>query len=86
MAEVVYVLCAVMSVLCALLLLRSYFRVRTKLLFWSAVCFVSLALNNILLVIDLIYLPKEIDLSVWRQSIALIGALLFLHNLEWDSQ
>lgn len=48
-ATAVYILCAVTSVLCAGLLVRSYLRSRVRLLLWSALCFVGLAVNNVLL-------------------------------------
>ena len=44
MAEVIYVLCAVTSVVCAVLLQRQYAKTGTTLLAWSAVCFAGLAL------------------------------------------
>ena len=53
MAEFVYTLCAATSILCAWLLFRGYRRHRTRLLFWSALCFSGLALNNALLLFDL---------------------------------
>ena len=50
----VYALCALTSLVCAWLLLRAYQRQRTRLLLWSSVSFAGLALNNVLLFIDLI--------------------------------
>jgi len=49
----VYLLCVVTSTLCAGLLTRSYLRSGTQLLLWSALCFMMLALNNLLVVVDL---------------------------------
>ena len=72
MAELVYVLCAATSLLCAVLLLRGYLASRTRLLFWASLCFVGLALNNILLFLDLIVLP-DIDLFWWRTVPAIAG-------------
>jgi hypothetical protein len=83
MAEVVYLLCAATSLLCAALLLRSYLRNRTRLLFWSTLCFVGLALNNILLFVDLVVVP-HMDLSLWRSGVALAGILLLLISLVWE--
>ena len=85
MAEWVYVLCAVTSVACAVLLLRGYHRSRTRMLFWAGLCFVGFALNNILLFIDVIVFPTEIDLSVWRTVPAVIGVLLLLYGLIWEA-
>ena len=52
MAEVVYVLCAAMSLACAILLVRAWAAARSKLLLWSSVCFVGLFVNNVIVVID----------------------------------
>jgi hypothetical protein len=81
----VYASCALMSILCAVLLFRGYRISKARLLFWSCVCFSGLALNNILLFIDLAILPTSIDLSIERNAAALtaMGALLF--GLIWDS-
>ena len=85
MAEAVYALCALTSLACAVLLVRSYRRDRRRLLLWSAVCFVGLAMNNLLLFIDLVVVP-EVDLSVPRSAagVAALAALLF--GLVWDSR
>ena len=84
MAESVYVLCAVTSAVCAILLLRGYGRSRARLLFWAGLCFIGFTLNNVLLFIDLIVFPTQIDLSVVRTVPALIGVLLLLYGLIWE--
>lgn len=78
MATAVYVLCALTSTACAVLLARAQRRSHAPLLLWSAVCFGLLAVNNVLLVIDLSVMPDD-DLSAWRDAVALAGlaALLF---------
>jgi len=86
MAETVYLLCAATSVTCAVLLLRAYRRQRTRLLLWSSLCFVLLALNNILLFVDLIVVPSAIDLSLWRSAVALAGVGVLLFGLIWESR
>ena len=85
MAELVYALCAGTSIFCALLLFRGYRASKTKLLFWSSLCFAALALNNVLLFVDLILLP-QIDLSAWRSVTALTGMSLLLYGLIWESK
>lgn len=85
MAEAVYLLCAVTSSLCALLLLRAYARTGTRLLMWSGLCFLGLALNNALLVVDLIIVP-DADLSTWRLVPAVLGVALLLYGLIWESE
>jgi Family of unknown function (DUF5985) len=85
MPEAVYLLCAGTSIACAALLLRGYRRQRTRLLLWSSLCFVCLAINNILLFLDLIVVPAT-DLSMWRAVTALLGVSLLLFGLIWESR
>ena len=84
-AAAVYMLCALTSILCAALLLLKWRASRVRLLFWSALCFVGLALNNVMLFVDLIIVPK-IDLSVVRTMPALIGLALLLWGFVWESE
>ena len=84
MALLIYLLCALTSLLCAGLLLRGYRRSRARLLLWSTVCFAGLFLNNALLVIDVRVAP-DIDLSVWRSLPALLGVAALLYGLIWES-
>lgn len=84
MAGVIYILCAATSLACTVLLLRAYGKSRVRLLFWSGLCFMGLALNNALLFIDLIILPNR-DLLILRSTPALIGLLLLIYGLIWDT-
>jgi hypothetical protein len=86
MAEAVYVLCAVTSAVCAILLLRSWRSSRTHLLLWTSLCFIGLAVNNILLVIDLVVLPATIDLSPLRSSTAAVAGAILLVGLIWEAR
>jgi hypothetical protein len=85
MAEAVYLLCAATSIASAALLLRGYRRQRTRLLLWSSLCFGLLALNNTLLLVELIVAP-DIDLSIWRSLTALAGVGVLLFGLIWQSK
>lgn len=85
MAEAVYLLCALTSLACAVLLYRGYRRSRTRLLFWSSLCFAGLVLNNILLVVDLVLVP-QIDLRMVRASIALLAFSLLVYGLVEESR
>jgi len=85
MAAIVYLLCAATSLACALLLLRAYRQSRARLLFWSGLCFVGLALNNALLFVDTTVFPQT-NLFLLRSSPALIGILLLIYGLIWDSE
>lgn len=82
---IVYGLCVLTSATCAILLMRGYVRSRVPLLLWSALCFAGLALNNLLLVIDVHVVPM-IDLSTWRTVPALIGVLLLLYGMIWETR
>lgn len=84
MAEWVYALCAITSVACAVLLLRGYLAGKVRLLFWASLCFAGFAVNNILLFVDLVLLPK-VDLYLWRTVPALVGVALFVYGLIWES-
>lgn len=85
MATLVYALCALTSTLCAALLARGYVQTRARLLLWASLCFAGLALNNVLLFVDLRVVP-ETDLSVWRSLPALGGLLLLIYGMVWDSR
>lgn len=85
MAGVIYLLCALTSFACALLILKSYFRTRHRLLLWSGLCFVGLLINNLLLVLDLLVFP-DIDLQTIRLATALVALLLLLYGLIWEEE
>ena len=85
MAEIVYALCAITSILCATLLLRSYGRTRTRLLLWSGLCFVGLALNNVLLFVDLAVIAT-VDLSELRDLSGFAGVALLVFGLVWETK
>jgi hypothetical protein len=85
MGPVVYALCALTSIACAVLLIRGYMRSKVKLLFWSGLCFVGLALNNIILFFDLVLVPDK-DLSLLRITPAVIGMLLLVYGLVTDTK
>lgn len=83
---VVYGLCLLASLLCAGLLFRGWAKARTRLLLWTAVSFGLMALNNLLLVVDLVLLPTQVQLW-WPRQIALalaIGVLIYAFIWEVD--
>jgi hypothetical protein len=84
MIEAIYALCAAASALCAALLFRGFRGSRTSLLFWSSLCFVGLAINNILLLIHLVFLPATVDLSIPRTTVALASISLLVYGLIWE--
>jgi hypothetical protein len=80
MANLVYILCALTSVACMLLLWRGYGKTRLPLLFWSGAAFLAFALANVLLFMDLVMFPQH-DLLLYRQTLTLIGVVLLLYGL-----
>lgn len=86
MAAVVYSLCALTCLAAFILLLRGWLASRARLLFWSALCFAGLTLNNFLLVLDKLVFPTEVDLSTWRLTTALVAVLLLLFGLVWEEE
>jgi hypothetical protein len=83
---VVYILGALTTLLCAVMLLRGYRHGRRRLLLWSGLCFVGLTLSNVLLFVDLVLLPSEVNLHLWRLGTAAAGMLLLLYGLVWESE
>ena len=83
---IVYGLCFLTSLACAVLLGRSYSRTGARLLLWSALCFVFLALSNFLVVIDLVVLATAIDLRLYRYAFAIAGILTLLYGFIVDQE
>ncbi|MGH2757530.1 MAG: DUF5985 family protein [Actinomycetota bacterium] len=85
MANLVYSLCALTSIACALLLIRGYVRTKLRLLLWSSLCFVGLVINNLLLVLDRIFVP-DVDLHTLRLVTALVAVAVLVYGLVWESK
>ena len=80
MAHFVYMMCALTSGMCTYLLYQKYRHRQLKLLLFSSICFGCLALNNILLFVDLI-LGTTYNLSVIRSIPAVAGFGILLWGL-----
>lgn len=83
MATAVYLMSALISLACAVLLLRSFAQARNSLLLWAAICFLGLTVNNALLFVDKVIAP-DVDLSLWRTIPALAGMLVLAFGLLWE--
>jgi hypothetical protein len=81
----VYVLCFLTSSACAYLLGRQYHQSRARLLLWSAACFVFLAANNLLLMLDLLVLP-DVNLRLARLGMALAAIAVLIIGFIWESE
>jgi hypothetical protein len=85
LASLVYLLGALVTALCAVLLLRGYARSRSRLLLWSGLCFIGLTISNALLFVDLRIFP-EVDLYMWRLATAAGAMLLLVYGLVFESE
>jgi hypothetical protein len=85
MSEAVYLLCTLTAALCSGLLLRAYGKSRERLLFWSGVCFVGLAVNNAILFTEMVLVSVE-DLWPVRSATALVAVGVLLYGLVWESR
>jgi hypothetical protein len=83
-ASVVYLLGTLVTLACCVLLLRGYGRGRNRLLLWSGLCFLGLAIANLLVFVDLVILP-DVDLYLWRLLVAAVAMTLLLYGLIWEA-
>jgi hypothetical protein len=84
MAEAIYLLCALTSLIAAVLLLRQYRARRTPLLLWSCVAFFGLAANNLLVFVDFALLMGT-DLALARTLAGASAMLVLLYGLIWEA-
>ena len=84
MHTTLYALAALTSLLCMLLLFRGYIQSRQRLLLWSALCFIGLTVNNLLLFVDLVIF-LDVDLRPYRLGAALTGMLFLLYGFIFES-
>lgn len=84
MAAIVFILCALTSAACMVLLIRGYLASRTRLLLWASLGFCGFTVNNLLLVLDRLVVP-HIDLSLVRVITALLGVSIMLYGCICDA-
>lgn len=82
--QIVYGLCLLASTTGAVLLSRAWWTSRQPLLFWSAICFALLALNNLFVVLDMVIFA-DIDFTLARQISALAAVATLLYGFVWES-
>ena len=82
----VYLLCFLTSSACAWLLARSYLRTGARLLLWSALCFVLLGCNNLVVFVDLVLLPEAVTLQVLRLIFSLAAVVVLLFGFICDQE
>jgi hypothetical protein len=81
--SLVYLLCFLTSAACATLLVRHYRVSRSPVLLWSAACFVSLAVANLLVVLDMLVLP-HVDLRPARLWLTFLAVVVLLFGFIWE--
>jgi len=80
-----FMLAALTSFGCMALLFRGYARTGVRLLLWSALCFIFLTANNVLLFVDNVIAP-ELDLRPYRLLAALVGIGCLLYACIWEAE
>lgn len=80
---IVYVLCFLTSAACAWLLGRSFGRTGNRLLLWSSICFVFLALNNLIVIFDLVIWPEK-DFRLARLALAFAATVSLIWGFVWE--
>ncbi len=86
LASAVYLLCFLASALCAALLIRQLRRSASPVLYWSAACFVFLALSNLLVVLDKVILGPEVSLRTGRLVLTLMAVSVLLFGFIWEAE
>jgi hypothetical protein len=84
MRAAVDLLCALTSLGCAALLLRSYRQTRFSLLLWAGLCFVGFLVGNCALFANEVFFA-DMDLSVWRKAPVLVGLALLLYGMIMET-
>jgi len=80
---IVYFLCFLTSFFAMVLLLRGHLSNGSKLLMWSALAFIALAINNLALFVDIVLLP-QVSL-LWVREIAEATAVcVLLYGFVWE--
>jgi len=83
---VLILLALLTSLACMVLLFRAYAATGVRLLLWSALCFVFLSLNNVLVFLDVVIFPTEVDLRPLRLLAALAGILFLLYGFIQEAE
>ena len=84
-SSIVFILCAITSMASAGLLFRGAWRPGGRLMFWSAIAFVGMALNNVLLYVDQVVTGPQVDLSLYPNIAALASIAVLVYALIWEA-
>lgn len=86
MEKLIYALCALTALACTALLLRAWLRNRARLLLWSGLCFAGFTANNVVLILDRLVFPTEVDLLTVRLVLGLISVWVLVIALVWEGE
>jgi hypothetical protein len=88
LSTAVYLLCALASSACAVLLFRLFWKHRgrtTRLALWTGLSFAWFAVSNALVLADLI-VPASVTLAAARAATACLAAGVLLFGLIWETE
>ncbi len=80
----IYILCFLTCCGCAFLLGKAYRASKSRLLFWSALCFLILGLANLLMFADFVLYPG-LNLVIFRTVVTLAAVVVLLIGLIFES-
>ena len=86
MAVLIYVLCSITALICAVMLLLGSRRTGSRMLFWSGLCFAGLAFTNLVVVVDALHLFPHENFSSLRLCSALVALMLLLYGLIFEEK
>ena len=81
----IYALCALTAFGCTVLLFQASRRTRSRMLLFSALCFATLTITNVLVLVDNAVGPS-IDLRSLRLATALVAVCLLLYGLIFEEK
>jgi hypothetical protein len=84
MPGAVFILCMLTSLVSGILLWRAAHGPSRRLLFWSALFFFGMVINNAILFADVVVGPQT-DLTMPANLIALVSVFALLYALIWEA-
>ena len=85
MIFIIYVLCALTSLACAVLLHRNARRAGSRMLFWCGLCFWLLTVSSVLVIVDH-YLVPDVPLWPARHGTSLLAIAVLLYGLVFEER
>lgn len=85
MILVIYLLCALTSLACAVLLHQSARRAGSRMLFWCGLCFWLMSLASALVIVDH-YVITGVELWPLRHGTSLVAVAVLLYGLIFEER